>query len=159
MSLVPAPILGIRSDFQVSNQNFSSDLIQSYLQVEELGIVHLRGHATAKGRLILRSASGPFVSDITEWSFTWEGIFCAWVIDFDDPSLHGFRPDVVEGRPNRIREINGHLVRIEDENLLRPLLIPLTRFYLGRHARLLFPAWPTIDTNDLGWGTLLLPPW
>lgn len=159
MSSTPSPILGIQTDFRVFDKGFAGEVVQSYLQVEELGLVQLRGHANGEGRLVIPGSKGPVLARACEWSIKWEGIFCAWVVDIDDPALHGFRPDVVEDRPNTIQEINGQLVCIQDEHILRPLLIPLTRYFLGRHPRLLFPGWPRVDTGDLGWGPLLLPPW
>jgi len=159
MSAVPSAILGIRSDFQVSDQDFSCDLIQSFLMIEDLGMVHLRGTAIGRGRLILPTDAGPVLSDIEEWSFKWRGIFCAWVVGLDDPSLHGFQCDVLITRPNQIFEINGYAVRIHDEQLFPPLLVPLTKYYLGRHARVLFPFWPKVETHELNGGPLLLPPW
>jgi len=159
LSSKSSPILGIQTDFRVVDEGFSSELIQSYLQVEELGLVHLRGHASGEGRLIVRGSNGPVRTAATKWNLKWEGIFCAWVVDIDDPILHGFRPDIVEDRPNTIHEISGHRVCIQDEQLLRPMLIPLTKYYLGRHARMLSPSWPKVNTETFGWGTLLLPPW
>ena len=139
---LPAPsrITGVEWYYRVSTMTF-----RPYDWVQEKPLtyrVYARGTGRARGKLERRHGDRTVSTSECEWDFRWEGKIGVEVLGCGSNLILGF--EILSGgsRPNKISEIRGEAVMIQDEFVLTPLLIPLGRNLIGKHIRTIIPAWP-----------------
>ena len=106
--------------------------------------VYARGHGRARGTLDVRRGQNRETTRETEWDFRWDGKIGVQILSGRRAQIIAF--EILSGgsRPNRISEVRGEPVVIQDEFVLMPLLIPLGRNLIGRHIRTIIPSWPHV---------------